>query len=150
MTAERYAEDEEKLSKALQMLRTTSKDNARTPVQWDDEPNAGFCPQGVKPWIKVHDNYEVNVAAAQKDPDSILAMWKQMLRLRKQYRDVLVYGSFEICNMEDLNVFTYVKSFEYTEILVALNFSSEEQDLEIPPSFKERTMELLVASVDQV
>ena len=150
MTAERYAEDEEKLSKALQMLRTTSKDNARTPVQWDDEPNAGFCPQGVKPWIKVHDNYEVNVAAAQKDPDSILAMWKQMLRLRKQYRDVLVYGSFEIYNMEDLNVFTYVKSFEDTKILVALNFSSEEQDLEIPPSFKERTMELLFVNVDHV
>src|ERR1700722_4170351 len=42
-----------------------------------------FCPQGVKPWIRVHDNYEVNVAAAQKDLDSILAMWKQMLRLQK-------------------------------------------------------------------
>lgn len=82
-TAERYAEDEEKLGKALQMLRTTSRDNARTPVQWDDGPNAGFCPQVVKPWIKVYDNHkEVNVAAAQKDPDSILAMWKQMLRLR--------------------------------------------------------------------
>jgi oligo-1,6-glucosidase len=150
-TAERYAEDEEKLCKALQMLRTTSRDNARTPVQWDDGPNAGFCPQGVKPWIRVHDNYkEVNVAAAQKDPDSILATWKQMLRLRKQYRDVLVYGSFEIYNMEDPNVFSYVKSFEDTKILVALNFGSEEQDLEIPPSFKERTMELLVANVDQV
>lgn len=47
-------------------------------------------------------------------------------------------------------MFTYVKSFEDTKILVALNFSSEEQDLEIPPSFKERTMELLVANVDQV
>jgi oligo-1,6-glucosidase len=50
-TAERYAEDE-KLGKALQMFRTTSRDNARTPVQWDDGPNAGFCPQGVKPWIE--------------------------------------------------------------------------------------------------
>jgi oligo-1,6-glucosidase len=82
-TAERYAEDEEKLGKALQMLCTTSRDNARTPVKWGDGPNAGFCPQGVKPWIRVHDNYKVNVAAAQKDLDSILAMWKQMLRLRK-------------------------------------------------------------------
>jgi glycosidase len=99
---------------------------------------------GIKPRIRVHDNYkEINVAAAQKDPDSILAMWKQMLRLRKQYRDVLVYGSFEIYNMEDLKVFTYVKPFEDTKILVALNISSEEQ--EILPSFKERTMELLVA-----
>jgi oligo-1,6-glucosidase len=63
---------------------------------------------------------------------------------------MLVYGSFEIYNMENPNVFTYVKSFEDTEILVALNFSSEEQDLEIPPSFKERTMELLFANVDHV
>jgi glycosidase len=87
-------------------------------------------------------DYEINVVAAWKDLDSILAMWKQMLRLRKQYRDVLVYGSFEVYNMEDPKVFTYVNSFEDTEILVALNFSSEEQ--EIPPSFKERTVELLV------
>jgi oligo-1,6-glucosidase len=62
----------------------------------------------------------------------------------------IVYGSFEIYNMENPNVFAYVKSFEDTKILVALNFSSEEQDLEIPSSFKERTMELLVANVDQV
>jgi oligo-1,6-glucosidase len=88
------------------------------------------------------------VAAAQKDPHSILAMWKQMLRLRKEHRDALVYGRFEIYNMEHLHVFTYVKSFEDMKTLVILNFSSEEQDLEIPPSFEGRTMELLIANVD--
>jgi oligo-1,6-glucosidase len=146
----RYAGVEEKLSKALQMLRTISRDNARTPVQWDDGPNAGFCPDGVDPWIKVHENYkDVNVAAAQKGPESILAMWKRVLKLRKDYRDVLVYGTFEIYNMEDLKVFTYVKSFEGRNILVLLNFSSEEHDLEIPPNFNGKDMELLVANIGQ-
>ena len=86
--------------------------------------NAGFYPQGVKRWIKVHDNYkEVNVMAAQKDPDSILVVWKHMLRLRKEHRDVLVYCRFEMYNMEHLSVFTYVKSFVDMKILVVLNFS---------------------------
>jgi oligo-1,6-glucosidase len=97
--------------------------------------NAGLCPQGVKPWIKVHENYKVNVVAAQKDPDSILAMWKHMLRPRKEHRDVLVYGRFYIYNMEHL---TYVKSLIGMKILIVLNFSSGEQDLEIPPSLKGR------------
>lgn len=84
----------------------------------------------MKPWIKVHENYtEVNVAAAQNDPGSMLAMWSRVLKLRKEYREVLVYGSFEIYDMEDPKVFTYVKSFEATSILVLLNFSSEEHDL---------------------
>jgi oligo-1,6-glucosidase len=85
--------------------------------------NAGFCPQGVKPWIKVHDNYKVNVVAAQKDRDSILAMWKHMLRLRREHRDVLVYGRFDIYNMEHL---TYVKSLIGMKILIVLNFSNGE------------------------
>ena len=147
----KYAGDEEKLGEELRIVRTLTRDNARTPVQWDDGPNAGFCPQGIEPWIRVHDNYkEINVAAAQKDPNSILAFWKQVLKMRKEYRDVLVYGSFEIYNMEDLGVFTYVKSFEDTKIVVLLNFSSEEQAVEIPPSLGGRKMELLVANVDRV
>jgi oligo-1,6-glucosidase len=150
-TSARYVGDEEKLGKALQMLRKVTRDNARTPVQWDDGPNAGFCPDGINPWIKVHENYkEVNVAAAQKDPDSILAMWKRVLKLRKEYRDVLVYGNFEIYNMDDLKVFTYVKSFEGTKILVILNFSSEEHDLDVPLNLRGTDMELLVANVDQL
>ena len=132
------------------MLRKITRDNARTPVQWDDGPNAGFCREGVKPWIGVYDNYEVNVAASRRDPSSILAMWERVLRLRKEHRDVLIYGRFEIYNMEDLKVFTYVKSFEDTRILVLLNFSSEEQAVDIPPSLRGRKRELLVANVDQV
>lgn len=147
----KHAGDEERLSKALEMLRTVSRDNSRTPVQWDDRPNAGFCPEGVKPWIKVHENYtEVNVAAAQNDPDSMLAMWSRVLKLRKEYREVLVYGSFEIYDMEDPKVFTYVKSFKAISVLVLLNFSSEEHDLKVPLRPKGKDMELLVANVSQV
>jgi oligo-1,6-glucosidase len=81
----KHAGDEERLGKALEMLHTVSRDNSRTPVQWDNGPNAGFCPEGVKPWIKVHEKYTaVNVAAAQNDPDSMLAMWSRVLKLRNE------------------------------------------------------------------
>lgn len=89
------------------------------------------------------------MAAAQKDPDSILATWKRVLELRKEYRDMLVYSSFEIYNIEDLSVFTNVKSFGGTKVLVSLNFSSGEYDLEIPQSLKAKDIELLVANIDQ-
>jgi glycosidase len=97
--------------------------------------NAGLCPQGVKPWIKVHDNYKVNVVAAQKDPDSILAMWKHMLRPRKEHRDVLVYGRFYIYNMEHL---TYVKVAYKHEDFDCLELQQWRAGLEIPPSLKGR------------
>ena len=76
------------------------------------------------------------MTAAQKDTDSILVMWKHMLRLRKEHRGVLVYGMFEIYNTEHLNVFTYVKLLVDLKVLVVSDFSSEEQDLEIPPILK--------------
>ena len=95
------------------------------------------APNRAKPEEATHRDvdYEINVVTAWKDLDSILAMWKHMLRPRKEHRDVLVYGRFYIYNMEHL---TYVKSLIGMKILIVLNFSSGEQDLEIPPSLKGR------------
>ena len=104
-----------------------------------------------EPWMRVHDNYkDVNVAAQEKDPNSVLAFWKKMLRLRKEHADVLVYGQFEIFDYEDPNTFMYVKEYQGKEVLVALNFSDEDQVLAIPPSVKDRKLNPLIANVDHL
>ena len=144
------------LAKAWKALQASARDNCRTPVQWDDSaPNAGFCPAGVKPWIRVNDNYAdgVNVQAALADPYGILHMWRRVLQLRKhpRLRDVLVYGDFEIHNMEHPHLFVYTKAIEEKKVLVLCNFSDDEQESDLPQSWRgrEKEMELLVANVEE-
>ena len=82
----KYPED-----KVMELIRAKSRDNARTPMQWDDKPNAGFSE--ADPWIPVNPNYtKINVKRDLADPDSILNYYKKMIQLRKDY-PVLVYGS---------------------------------------------------------
>ena len=99
------------------------RDNARTPVQWSGTDNAGFS-EGL-PWIKVNPNFvDVNVESQENDPTSILNFYRKMIELRKKY-PVLVYGSFDVFNMEDPKVFAYYRRDEEYTLLVLLNFSSD-------------------------
>jgi oligo-1,6-glucosidase len=100
---ERYPGDEKMLQSALAGLQRVDRDNARTPVQWSSEEQAGFST--VKLWMRVRDNYEVNVAAQEKDPHSALAFWKKALKIRTEHADVLVHGQFELVDLENLNTF---------------------------------------------
>ena len=77
-------------------LRVRARDHARTPMQWSAAPNAGFSPEGVETWMRVHDDYKEWNAAKQKDePDSALAFYKQMLSIKKQH-DIFVRPAFLI------------------------------------------------------
>jgi oligo-1,6-glucosidase len=101
--------------------------------------------------MRVHDNYkEINVAAQQKDPESVLAMWKQVLKIRKEHGDVLIHGQFEIADFDNLNTFTYVKRYEGKRVLVVLNFSEGEQPFDIPQALKGSKMKLLMSNTDQL
>lgn len=104
----RYLSDEKMLWSALAGLQRVGWDDARTSVQWSAEEHAGLST--VEPWMRVRDNYkEVNVAAQEKDPHSVLAFWKKVLKIRKEHSDVLVHGQFELFDFENINTFTYVK-----------------------------------------
>lgn len=99
----------------------------------------------------MHDNYkEVNVATQQKDPESVLAMWKTALKIRQDHGDVLIHGQFEIVDCDNLNTFTYVKSYEGKQVLVALNFSDGEQSFDVSPALKGPKLKLLMSNVDQL
>ncbi len=114
----------------LESHKLSARDNARTPIQWDDSPNAGFT-QGT-PWLKVTDNYrQINVAAQQDDPDSPLNYFRSLTQLRKDNL-TLVYGAYEVYLPDHEQVYAYTRSLDDEVLLVLLNYSSEHQKIELP------------------
>lgn len=108
----------------LDILATKSRDNSRTPVQWDDSRNAGFT-EGM-PWIEVSDKYgEINVARALEDGNSIFYTYQKLIELRHEL-DVLTYGSVKPHLMKDDDLFVYERLYEGERITVMANFRNKE------------------------
>ncbi|GHT66015.1 oligo-1,6-glucosidase [Spirochaetia bacterium] len=104
-------------------IRKLSRDNARTPMQWDDGKNAGFS--AGTPWMGINPNYKtINAAAQVSDPESVFSFYKRLIRLRKEY-PVIVYGDYELLLPEDERLFVYHRRFEDASILVLCNFTSQ-------------------------
>ncbi len=105
----------------LREQKQVSRDNARTPFQWDDSSNAGFTDG--QPWLKINDNYEkINVAAEEKDPNSILNYFKKMMVLRKT-RKALIWGNYSLLDPENKQVYVYAREIDDEKFLIVLNFS---------------------------
>ena len=102
-----------------------SRDNARTPMQWDASENAGFTTG--TPWIAVNPNYKkINVEDQLKREDSVFNYYKKLIRLRKE-NEIIVYGNYELLLPEDENIFAYVRSLDGKKLLTVCNFSKSEQ-----------------------
>ncbi|MFD0797442.1 alpha-glucosidase [Maribacter chungangensis] len=109
------------MDKFLDIVHSQSRDNARTPMQWDSGLYSGFS--AVKPWLGVHPNYKtVNVAAQDKDADSILNFYRDMIAFRKEHR-TLVYGDYECLDEGHASIFAYRRWDTDHEFLVLHNFS---------------------------
>lgn len=107
-------------------LRILARDHSRLPMQWDASPHAGFTTG--TPWMRAHDLYsEINVKKQENDPESVLNFWKDMLRLRKNHRELFIHGSLEVLDYENPNSFCFIKSRGEKEALVALNFTEKDQ-----------------------
>ena len=110
-------------------LATGGRDNARTPVQWDDSTNAGFTTG--TPWLPVNPNYgEVNAVAAVADEGSVYHYYQELIALRHQL-PVIVYGDFELLLDEDEYIFAYTRTCADDQLLVVANFSDEPHVVEI-------------------
>lgn len=104
-------------------INVTSRDNARTPMQWSDEENAGFTTG--TPWIKVNENYKwINVKNQMDDPDSLFNHYRQLIELRRfsSYKDVIVYGDYTLLNEHHPNVYAYLRTYEDKKLLIVSNF----------------------------
>ena len=132
-----YSKDE-----IMKSIYAKGRDNASTPMQWDDSANAGFTTG--TPWIKVNDNYDkINAKSQVDDPDSIFSCYKKLVQLRKDY-PVFVDGKFTLLLEDDENIFAYSRKNEEKNMIVVCNFF----DKEIPmPLAKEcEGMEVLISN----
>ena len=102
-----------------------SRDNARTPMQWDASENAGFTTGTT--WIAINPNYKkINVADQLKREDSVFHYYQKLIRLRKE-NEIIVYGKYELLLPEDENIFAYTRSLDGKKLLTVCNFSKTEQ-----------------------
>ena len=109
----------------------TSRDNSRTPMQWDGSAQAGFS-KSKKTWLAVNPNYtKVNVRAESGEPDSVLAFYRKMIRLRRS-NDLLVFGSYADISGGHPQVYAYVRAGASRQLVVLLNFSNEPVDFRLP------------------
>lgn len=143
----KYREEVEKgrdPKEVFESLLHLSRDNSRTPVQWDDSENAGFT--SGTPWIKVNPNYkEINVAAALADPNSVFYYYKKLIQLRKAH-EVMVYGSYEPLLEDHEQIYAYLRELGGEKWLVVLNISDQPAVCELPASVISYPRELLIAN----
>lgn len=114
----------------MKILNYSSRENGRTPMQWDDSENAGFTTG--TPWKKVNENYiGINVQAQDEDPNSILNHFRKMTEVRKD-NPVLVYGNYELLEKDHPTIYAFTRTLDDEKMLVMLNFSEEKSSIEIP------------------
>lgn len=127
---------------ALHILNERSRDNGRTPMQWNGGENAGFT--SGRPWISLPDNYKtINVEAEMADEDSILYYYRHLIAIRKE-EPAVAEGSIEFIETSDPQILAYRRILGEDEILAIHNFGSEEKA--VPPACKEGAYSLLLGN----
>ena len=122
----------------MRSIHAKSRDNARTPMQWDASDNAGFTTG--TPWLKVNPNYiEINAKDNLEDPDSVFACYQKLIALRKNY-PIFVDGHFHLLLEEDENFFAYMREDENSELLVVANFFDQQVNLPLELDLQDYTI----------
>lgn len=121
----------------MESIYAKGRDNARTPMQWNDSEFGGFST--VEPWLGVNPNYKIiNAKEALENKDSIFYHYKKLIEIRKN-SETIVYGDYELLNPEDENIFAYIRELDQEKILVVCNFKENpakftlKEDLEKEP-----------------
>ena len=123
-------------AEALKAVSKYSRDNARTPMQWSDEANAGFT--SGTPWLRVNPNYaSINAKSQKDDPDSVYAFYKKLIALRKDpaYKETIVYGALKPAWEERHNLMAYYRKGDRTLFVIG-NYQREEQEILLPGAYK--------------
>ncbi len=128
----------------MNMIYAKSRDNARTPVQWDSSENAGFTTG--TPWLKLNPNYkEINVAAALADPDSVFYYYQRLIQLRHEL-PVIVHGSYTLILAEHPEIYAYLRTLGDERLLVVTNFSGHTPKFALPPTVAYENAEVVIGN----
>ncbi len=129
---------------ALKVVHAKSRDNARTPMQWDDSEQAGFT--SGTPWIKVNPNYkEINVAEALADLNSVFHYYKKLIQLRKE-NPIIVYGNYDLILDAHEEIYAFIRTLDEERLLVILNFSGNNPEFQLPENIAFVSRELLISN----
>ena len=130
----------------MDYIHHVSRDNARTPMQWDDSTNAGFT-VGI-PWINVNPNYKwINAKSQVHDPNSVFNYYKRLIELRKEH-DIIVYGDFELLLPDSEEIYAFVRTLGDEKLLIVCNFTDKHVEFEIPEAMKGSKKEILISNYD--
>jgi len=141
-----YEDNKDKYSqeKLLDIVSKGTRDNARTPIQWDDSINAGFTTGA--PWIKVNPNYkDINVKKSLEDSNSIYYYYKKLIALRKE-NPIMIYGKYIPLMEDDENLFVYKRAYEGKEWLIIMNFSKDNIDIDFNKIIERKPSKLILGN----
>ncbi|NVY96503.1 alpha-glucosidase [Lactobacillus sp. DCY120] len=116
----------------LRYLATEGRDNARTPMQWDQSSHSGFT-EG-QPWLPVNPNYqEINAAQEVQDPDSVFAFYQKLIQFRHE-KEIIVYGDYQAVDLDDSQAFVYRRTYQGQTLIVLSNFTAQTltRDYQLP------------------
>lgn len=132
--------------KVMEGIHARSRDNARTPMQWNDGTNAGFT-DGT-PWIKVNPNYKkINVKNEIDDPDSIFNYYRKLIQIRRE-NPIVVYGKYDLILKNDEQIFAYTRTFENKKLLVICNFTKDNPIFNLPDNIKYSKVNRLISNYE--
>ncbi|MBU3182991.1 glycoside hydrolase family 13 protein [Clostridium psychrophilum] len=120
------------------------RDNARTPVQWNDSENAGFTTG--TPWINVNPNYkQINVKSQLNDPDSIFNYYKELINIRKN-NPIVVYGTYDLILENNKELYAYTRTLGEEKLLIVCNFTDSISNFDLPEDIKYNSQKLLIGN----
>jgi oligo-1,6-glucosidase len=127
-------------------IYTKGRDNARTPVQWNDTSNGGFT--SGTPWVKVNPNYtDINAEQAVQNLNSIFHYYKELIQLRKK-NDIIVYGTYDLILEDDEQIYAYTRTLGDEKLLVVCNFSGETPTFVLPSHIKFKSKGIVISNYD--
>ena len=134
---------------AMKVCAAMSRDNARTPMQWSDEENAGFTTG--TPWLKVNENYtKINARQQEDDPDSVLQYYRRLIALRKDptYKEVFAYGKFAPAFAKANKIMAYYRKTDEKTVLIAANFGDKAAELKLDAAVENMLLTNGLAELD--
>lgn len=131
----------------MRALQLRGRDNARTPMHWNDQKNAGFS-EG-EPWIDVNPNYQyINAEKQMSDENSVLAYYKKLIRLRKE-NEIVVYGKYKAYDRDNDKIFAYERELNGEKLFVVCNFTDQTVDYNMPEEFSATTAECWISNINR-
>ncbi|CZR62401.1 probable alpha-glucosidase (maltase) [Phialocephala subalpina] len=141
----RYPDDKELHRITKEEIQKKSRDNARTPMQWSKEQYAGFST--AKPWQKENESYvDINAESQVGVHGSVFEYWASILRLRKNHKEIFIYGTFEMLDMKHDDVLAYIRAFGKEKVIVVANFRKESLTWTLPKGIRLQTDKILTSS----